>query len=58
VTEVTYSSLINRYGEHMAYDMLITFEKTAKIKQEHLYLDEESRLQRALAALDNQTIAA
>ncbi|MEJ0061880.1 MAG: hypothetical protein WDO70_01400 [Alphaproteobacteria bacterium] len=54
---MTYKNLVDRYGQDMAFDLLITIEKMAKIR-DSITLDEEERLQRALAVLDKAELAA
>ena len=54
---VTYQDLVVRYGQTMAYDLLLTIEKSARIKEAYIYVDEDTRLERALEEL-NKTAAA
>lgn len=49
---ITYSGLVTRYGDMMAYGLLVTFERLAQIKADIVEFDEETRLQAALAVLD------
>ncbi len=55
---ITYSELLDRYGNELAYDLLITVEKSANIKSQDIHMYETSRLQRALEALNEPSIAA
>jgi hypothetical protein len=56
---LTYKDLVARYGAVMASDLLLTIEKTAHIRRSEDYLaDEETRLQKALEALDRINFAA
>lgn len=54
---ITYHDLVTRYGQDMAFDFLLTIEKLAKVKDSPVEMDEEARLQRALAQLDQQKVA-
>jgi hypothetical protein len=51
---LTYNDLEVRYGVPMAYDILLTIEKLAKIQDElaKAEADNDQRLQRALGRLD------
>lgn len=46
-----YADLATRYGELMAYDLLLIFERLARIKGD-IEADEEARISRALNVLD------
>jgi hypothetical protein len=50
-THITYQELVGRYGEELAYDFLVLFEKSANIRDNIIHIGEEARLQRALSAL-------
>ena len=52
MASITYSELIDRYGSELAHDLLITIEKSAKIRDSIIHIDENTRLQRALDALN------
>lgn len=55
---MTYNELVLRYGRNMAFDLLITIEKMARIRDRMTALDEETRLKRALDELDRIDSAA
>jgi hypothetical protein len=55
---VKYNDLVVRYGNPAAYDLLLSVEKLAKIRNDLVSLDEEARFQRALAALSEIDFAA
>ncbi len=54
---MTYQDLVRRYGPDMAFDLLLTIEKMAKIHDHLAMMDEEDRLKRALDALDRADAA-
>jgi len=58
VDRITYHDLVERYGTIMAYDLLLSFEKLAKINSEIINLEEEERFQKALDALNAINFAA
>ncbi len=55
--ELTYNDLVRRYGNTQAFDLLLTIEKLARIKDYITHMDEETRLKRALEALNNVNLA-
>jgi hypothetical protein len=55
---ITYHDLVERYGNTAAYDLLLSFEKLAKINSEIISLEEEERFQKALEALNAVNFAA
>jgi hypothetical protein len=50
---VTYNDLVTRYGSPAAYDLLLSVEKLAQIRNEIIHCDEEARFRRALDALND-----
>jgi hypothetical protein len=55
---ITYQDLIVRFGRPMAFDLLLKIERLARIRDDISRFDEEARLQKALAALDETVEAA
>lgn len=52
-SDFTYADLVKRYGPNMAYDLLLTIEKVARIRDQiDATVPEETRLQRAMAKID------
>lgn len=54
---ITYKDLVVRYGTPAAFNLLLTVERLAQIRNEVVYLDEEERFQRALEALNETQVA-
>lgn len=52
MTTVTYNDLVTRYGSPAAYDLLLSVEKLAQIRNDITQIDEETRFRRALQALN------
>jgi hypothetical protein len=51
--DVTYKELVERYGAEMAYGILLSVEQSARLMtRTDTYIDEETRLRRALQYLD------
>jgi len=55
---VTYTDMVKRYGNVAAFDLLLSVERLAKIKNEIVLSDEETRFQQALEALSQIDFAA
>jgi len=51
-TTLTYKDLVTRYGEAMAFDLLVIIEKMANARDGLIEMDEETRLEKALVKLD------
>jgi hypothetical protein len=58
MSSITYGELVERYGPDMAYGLLLTFEKVAKIREDINCFDEEKRLRRVFEALERDAQAA
>ncbi len=54
---ITYQELVDRWGRELAFDILLTVEKSAKTRSDVIYLDEEKRFARALQALSDVVAA-
>lgn len=54
---VTYQDLVVRYGSPAAYDLLLSVEKIARIKDDISHCDEDMRFRRALDALNDINFA-
>jgi hypothetical protein len=54
---VTYSDMVEQHGAAMAYDLLLTIETLAKIKDQINLADEETRFQRALSVIEQINFA-
>jgi hypothetical protein len=52
-TNLQYADLVSRYGAHGAFDMLVIFEKSARLRGVDATLTEEQRLQIALQKIEN-----
>jgi hypothetical protein len=57
MSNITYHDIVQRHGTAMAYDLLLTVERLAKINDEINLADEETRFQRALDALNRVNFA-
>ncbi|MFY9288599.1 MAG: hypothetical protein WAO98_08885 [Alphaproteobacteria bacterium] len=57
MNNVTYKELVERFGRPMAYGLLLSLERSANLRSNILYLDEEKRLEMALAAFNDNGIA-
>jgi hypothetical protein len=55
---ITYRDMVARFGSVQAFDLLLTVEKLAKIKNDIDAFDEEIRFKRALEALNETNFAA
>jgi hypothetical protein len=56
--QITYNDMVTRYGSIQAFNLLLMVEKLAKIRDEISLIDEETRFQRALDALNDIDFAA
>jgi hypothetical protein len=54
---ISYDDLVKRHGTAMAYDLLLTVERLAKIQDEIHLADEETRFHRALEVLNETDFA-
>ncbi|MDX2027202.1 MAG: hypothetical protein SFW62_01050 [Alphaproteobacteria bacterium] len=54
---MTYQDLVARYGNSLAFDLLLTIEKLARVKLDIHQHDEDVRLQKALDALNRINFA-
>ncbi|MFA4994109.1 MAG: hypothetical protein WC521_02265 [Bdellovibrionales bacterium] len=55
---VTYKELVDRYGKHIAYRLLLCIERSAKNRDNIICLNEEVRLKRAFERFENEALAA
>ena len=52
---ITYQDMLDRYGNELAYDLLISIEKAARIYAYDIAADNETRLERALIKLNQES---
>lgn len=58
MTNVTYKELVERFGRPVAYGLLLSLERSANIRSNIIYLDEEKRLELILNAFNQNNINA